>query len=282
MGIHDLHMHSSASCDSHASIWDMCESAIGLGLEAVAFTEHVEFGPGDYCYGAFDYHRARRTWEKARDKYRGKLEVLFGAEVTYWSHLEDEICRYLEKHPFDVVIGSVHDAPPINFWNPRNAEAIRANPGQARTALKTYFAEAEKLALSGLFSTVGHFGVYERYIPDAWPEVPGDAELEGRLVSALEAIAQNSRFEVNAAVLHKPGHWPAPRVEVLKLYREMGGLPPTFGSDAHYPSRVAGNWRLAQEVIRQAGFSEFAHWTEVLSEKGPSYGPARESAFGLP
>lgn len=270
MGVSDLHVHSSASCDCNASIWDMCERAVELGLEAVAFTEHVEFGPNDYCYRKFDYRRARSIWQKAREKYEGKLEVLFGAEVTYWSHLEGEIARYLDRYSFDIVMGSVHDAPPIDFWNPRNAEMIRNNPEQAKAALKGYFSEVEKLALSGLFDIVGHFGVYERHIPDAWPKVFGDPEIEDMLASSLEAIVRNSRLELNAAVLHKPGHWPSPRVEVLKLYKEMGGRAPTFGSDSHFPPAVANNLGLAETVLQEAGFEAFATWDDVVRKNGPS------------
>ncbi len=269
MEIHDLHLHSSASCDSSASMRDMCEAALGLGVKAIAFTEHVELAPQDLCYGAFNYHKARAIWERLRDEYRGRLKVLFGAEVTYWSHLEDEIGLYLERHPFDLVIGSIHDAPPIDFWDAQNAQVIQANPGLAQVALKRYFAESEKLALSGLFDIVGHFGVYERHIFKGWPNPFEDPGLEKPLFSAVEAIAKKTRFEVNAAVLHKPEHWPAPRIEVLKLYKEMGGLPPTFGSDAHNPRQVARNWGLAQEVIKEAGFSKFAGWKEILHKKAP-------------
>lgn len=276
MGISDLHMHSSASYDCHTSIWDMCERAVSLGLEAVAFTEHVELNPDGYPYGVFDYHKARETWEKVRHKYRGKLVVLFGAEVTYWPHLEDEILRYLEVHPFDIVTGSIHQAPIVDFWDTRNAEAIRANPDTAREALKAYFADTEKLALSGLFDIVGHLGVYERRMPGVWPDIWGDEELESLLVSATRAIAQNSRLELNSNMLHKPGHLPVPRVEVLKLYREMGGPRPVFGSDAHGVSKVGANWHLALEAIREAGFDDFAHWTEVIRKNGPSYEAAQQ------
>lgn len=280
MGISDLHMHSSASYDCFTSIWDMCERAAALGLEAVAFTEHVELNPEEFPRNPFDYHKARETWEKVQEAYLGTLVVLFGAEVTYWPHLEDEIGRYLEDHPFDIVMGSVHQAPVIDFWHERNARIVKANPGMAREALKVYLSHTEKLASSGLFDVVGHFGVYERRMPGIWPEIFGDEELEPLLISALEAIVQNSRLEVNAAVLHKPGHFPAPRVEVLKLYREMGGLPPVFGSDAHHAPAVGANWHMAREVVRQAGFSDFAHWSEVFNPNGPSYRAVQQGTLG--
>ena len=47
MGISDLHMHTCASWDCSAEMRDMCEQAVRLGLEAVAFTEHVELNPDD-------------------------------------------------------------------------------------------------------------------------------------------------------------------------------------------------------------------------------------------
>lgn len=280
MVISDLHMHSSASYDCFTSMWDMCERAVALGLEAVAFTEHVELNSEEFPSNPFDYHKARETWEKVREAYRGRLVVLFGAEVTYLPHLEDEIRRYLEVHPFDIVMGSIHDAPVIDFWHTRNAGIVRDNPEKAREALKVYLAGTEKLALSGLFDVVGHLGVYERRMPGIWPGISGDDELEPLLISALEAIVRNSRLELNAAVLDKPGHLPAPRVEVLTLYREMGGLPPVFGSDAHHVGVIGGNWHLAREVIRQAGFDDFAHWTEVIRPSGPSYEAVRQGALG--
>ncbi len=269
MNIYDLHIHSLASCDSRASIFDMCKSAIQFGVKAVAFTEHVELNPSDACYGKFDYSKTKKLWKQAQSKYKDKLTILFGAEVTYWSHLEEQIRKYLKTYPFDVIIGSIHDAPPINFWDPLNADFVRNNPDQAYIALKNYFTETKKLAASGLFDIVGHLGVYERRIPDAWPDIFTYGDLEHYLTEALEAIAKNSRLEINASVIHKPGHWAAPRAEVLNIYRQMGGLPPTFGSDAHRPSQVGANWDLAREVLHQAGYSEFAHWKHVVNQQGP-------------
>jgi histidinol-phosphatase (PHP family) len=281
MGISDLHMHTCASWDCSAEMRDMCEQAVRLGLEAVAFTEHVELNPDDdHTYSTFDYHKAREIWEKVRDEFRGRLVVLFGAEVSYWPHLEAEIRRYVEERPFDLVIGSIHHAPVIDFWKPRNAETVRSDPDRAREALKSYFADTEKLASSGLFDVVGHFGVYERYMPGAWPEIWGDEELETLLTSAVQAIAQNSRLELNAQMLHKPGHLPAPRVEVLKLYREMGGARPVFGSDAHMVAKVGANLHLALEAIREAGFDRFAPWTGVIRKNGPSYKAAQRIDMG--
>ncbi|MEW6228592.1 MAG: PHP domain-containing protein [Bacillota bacterium] len=57
----DLHVHLSASCDSDAEIWDVCERAIEVGLEAVAFSEHVELAPGDYCHNRYDYGWSKRA-----------------------------------------------------------------------------------------------------------------------------------------------------------------------------------------------------------------------------
>ena len=82
MVISDLHMHSSASYDCFTSMWDMCERAVALGLEAVAFTEHVELNSEEFPSNPFDYQKARETWEKVREAYR-PLVVCLG-QVTYF------------------------------------------------------------------------------------------------------------------------------------------------------------------------------------------------------
>lgn len=259
----DMHVHSSASCDSNASIWDICETAIERGIEAVALTEHVELHPNDLCYGKFNYDAARRTFDRAKEKYEGRLTLLFGAEVTYRSEIEGLIGRFLESHRFDVVIGSLHDAPPINFWDPANSALVRSNPALAKGALKVYYREVKSMAATGLFDIVGHLGVYQRYMPNVWPDVVADNELSDILHEALEEVCANSRLELNSNVMDRPGHLPSPPVEVLKIYREMGGKPPTFGSDAHSAEAVGKNYSSAEKVLRAAGFSRFASWKDV-------------------
>ena len=79
MGISDLHMHTCASWDCSAEMRDMCEQAVRLGLEAVAFTEHVELNPDDdHTYSTFDYHKAREIWEKVRDEFRPACGAVWG------------------------------------------------------------------------------------------------------------------------------------------------------------------------------------------------------------
>ncbi|MEW6107230.1 MAG: PHP domain-containing protein, partial [Bacillota bacterium] len=153
----DLHVHSSASCDSDTEIWDVCERAIGVGLEAVAFTEHVELAPGDYCYKRYDYERSKSACDKAKERYRGRIEVLFGAEVTYHSWIEGEIRCFLAEHGFDLIIGSVHDTPPISLWDPVSAELVKSSPDTARLALRNYLDEVRRLALDRAVRHSGPF-----------------------------------------------------------------------------------------------------------------------------
>jgi len=267
MAVSDLHVHSLASCDSDASIWEMCDRACELGIEAIAFTEHLEFRPQDTCYGKYDYDKAMSLCESARDYYDGTLRILFGVEVTYWSDIEDEIRAYLSRYPFDVVIGSVHDAPPIDFWNPANASYVGSNPDAAKKAMRLYFEQIRRLALSGLFDIVGHLGIYKRYI-QTWPDPLRDKELEQALIAALDAIVKNCRLELNAATLHRAVPLPLPSVEVLRIYKEMGGRVPTYGSDAHSPSRLGANYDIANKLVKEAGYDEFASWRDVIRPTG--------------
>ena len=78
MGISDLHMHSSASYDCFTSIWDMCERAAALGLEAVAFTEHVELNPEEFPETHLIITRPGKPGRRCRRRTAARLWCCLG------------------------------------------------------------------------------------------------------------------------------------------------------------------------------------------------------------
>ncbi|HMK60448.1 MAG TPA: PHP domain-containing protein [Dissulfurispiraceae bacterium] len=65
----DLHIHSLASGDSDANPEELVLQAIEIGLDGIAFTEH-------YSY------EASEAADTLAEKYKGKIVVLRGAEVS--------------------------------------------------------------------------------------------------------------------------------------------------------------------------------------------------------
>ena len=50
----DYQTHTRFSCDSDASMAEMCQAALKLGMDEIAITDHADFEPLDVCCGYFD------------------------------------------------------------------------------------------------------------------------------------------------------------------------------------------------------------------------------------
>lgn len=270
----DFHTHTCLSPDTGMPVETVLEMAWKRGLSAVAITDHVEtyetrFGFHSPCC------RSYRTYKKAVQEasasceavLRGKLKVLLGVEIGYKIEDDGVIRRFLAAHEFDVVLGSVHESPPVDWWKPEAAELLTQHPEMGVQALEWYFANLESAASTGLFDIIAHVDVYERYFPGMWPDPFTHPTIAPLAAKAVQAIAKHSRMEINLDMLNKRGDFAWSTLRFLEMYREMGGKPPVVGSDAHRPSSVGLNIEEGEKLARKAGFPGVAPWEEVVSVK---------------
>ncbi|MGE5579330.1 MAG: histidinol-phosphatase HisJ family protein [Bacillota bacterium] len=268
----DLHVHTYCSPDSSSSPDDVCRAALRRGLHAVGISDHAEFWkPGDkdspMCFQGRAYSRADeyfRLITEAKAKYRGKLTLLAGVETGYLSTRENDIRAFLEENPFEYVIGSVHDSPPIHWRDPGSAALLKSRPDLGRQALIFYYTEVRQAAESGLFDIIAHIDIYERYFSGQWPNVFTDEEVAPVARAAVEAVARNARMELNLSTLHTHKAFPWSALQLLRMYREAGGKPPTVGSDSHDPRYIGKGLEKAEWLAKEAGFETTADWREVV------------------
>lgn len=216
---------------------------------------------GRACSGNEEYFRLVGA---AKERYKGRLAVLAGVEISYVSSHEEEIRQFLEESRFEYVIGSVHDSPPVDWWDPGSERLLRERPDLAREALKFYYSEIEKAAISRLFDIIAHIDIYERYLPRLWPDILKEEELAPAVRSAVEAVAANARMEVNLSTLRSLRCFPWSAQPLLSMYHELGGRPPTVGSDAHVAADVGKALDKAERLAREAGFGGAADWRDIV------------------
>ncbi len=268
----DLHVHTHCSPDSSTSLDEACRAAKRNGLDAVAITDHVEAWEPMNPASPIRFHRtAVRTpdayfaeIDEVRSRYKGHLRVIAGVEIGYQSSREDDIRAFLADHPFEFVLGSIHDTPPVSMWNPDSRRILEKQPGVARKALIHYFTELHRAAESSLFSSIAHIDIYERYFPRLWPDVFADEEVAPVVRSAVEAVAQHARMEINLCTLHTLKTFPWSALELLKMYRQAGGKPPTIGSDSHIPRWIGRDLDKGESLAKEAGFDRTADWRDVV------------------
>lgn len=105
----DCHLHSSFSADSEAPMESMIEKGLQLGLTAMCFTEHMDHGMLENGV-SFEVDTAayREGFLKLKEKYRGKIELLFGIELGLEAQYADFLNEYSRAWDFDFIIGSSH------------------------------------------------------------------------------------------------------------------------------------------------------------------------------
>jgi histidinol-phosphatase (PHP family) len=236
LGSIDTHVHSRHSCDSRMDPSDAVKAARAASLQALVFTEHVDFDPADEGYGYYD----SRAISSALDELRmtnSELRIYRGVEITYQQQHEHEIKEFIAEGLFDFVIGSVHMVGPDDLSRPEKQAAYYSSRTQ-REAYGAYFAEVEKLAASGLFDCLGHMDLCKRfghqyYGPMAWQD------FEPQITRILRSVINNNMYiELNTSGLRQDPKEPYPSLDVIREYVRLGGNKLTLGSDAHFPEHV--------------------------------------------
>ena len=80
----DLHIHSDNSFDAESTVEQICDSALNMGLDIIAITDHCEaefINMGENCeFGSFDRQIPKSISDtaKAIEKYSGRLKILRG------------------------------------------------------------------------------------------------------------------------------------------------------------------------------------------------------------
>lgn len=264
----DSHVHSEWSWDALAgSMEDSCARAIGLGLPAIAFTEHLDHTAwtvephddfpasivspdGVLTPPRFDAVGYLSAVDRCRQRFPG-LRILSGVEVGEPHRHADAVSAVLAVGTFDRVLGSLHCLPiDGGFTEPPGLYRRHS----AAEVVRRYLAEvARMVGDSDLFSVLAHVDYPLRYWP-AGTAGPVDVSMfEAEFRHALRATARSGRvLELNTRI-------PSIQTTLLRWWRDEGGAAVTFGSDAHRAAEVAENFREAADLASANGFRPTAN-----------------------
>jgi histidinol-phosphatase (PHP family) len=248
----DYHIHTSFSCDSRLDPHEVCTRAIALGIEEIAFTEHLDFDPLDEGYGHYDYAAISESILSLRDSFRDRLTIRKGIEITYQKKREDEIARFVEGKDFDFVMGSIHLVGSFDISQDMGTEQFFLRQ-KREEALFSYFKTTLDLACCGIFDILGHFEMIRRYaLSYATDYSYGEySDIIDEILSKL--IAGDTALEVNTSGLRHLPKQPYPRPEILKRYLALGGRHVTIGSDSHLPEHIGYRILEMMRELREMG-----------------------------
>jgi len=261
-GLMDYHVHTSVTIDGRMTEAQACERAILMGMEEIAFTNHVMLTEPEYTISS---EALLKHWERIQACQRRypQLTIRLGLEVDYYQGREEEIAGVIERYqqqvgrPFDLVLGAVHHLKGVFFSSEDHAPEL-FNHHDIVALYHEYFSLATMAARSRLFDVMAHPDLIKKSVGVLSPLVPF-GQYRGAAESFVDALlASNTGLEMNTkGYKHKVGE-AYPSDELLALYLSKArarGIEPiiTLGSDAHKVEDVGARISRGAAALQKLG-----------------------------
>lgn len=251
----DYHVHTNYSDDSQCPMEDMVKKALAMGLEEIAFTEHVDYGVKTELN--CDYNRYFQEIEALRKKYKGRLNIKAGIEFGVQVHTIPQFQRDFSHLPFDFVIMSNHQIDNREFWN------YDFQQGKTQEEFHQAYYEAILQATGSYknYSVLGHLDMIKRY--DLYGSYPDENIMD--LVDKIlrQVIADGKGIEVNTSCFRYGLKDLTPSRAILRKFLQLGGKILTIGSDSHETGHLAEHFTETKEALRELGFKQFCTFEKM-------------------
>ncbi|MFB3163830.1 histidinol-phosphatase HisJ family protein [Neobacillus sp. 179-J 1A1 HS] len=247
MYLMDYHHHTNHSFDSTASMVEVCKNAIENEIQEICFTEHFSVNPLAPTYGHMVFEKYLDEIRDCQEKFHSQLIVKAGIELCEPHLLKDQYDEILQPLNLDFILGSVH-----NLNNQKLRLALKdGHP----TAYERYFIELLSMVSTADIDIIAHFDLMKRY---AYKEhgLYDFHEYQEIIQQILKkAIDRNIGIEINTSGLRTGLQQTLPSIEIIQIYKELGGEILTIGSDSHIVEDVGANIADAYALAKQCGFN---------------------------
>ncbi|MCQ2448641.1 MAG: histidinol-phosphatase [Clostridia bacterium] len=240
----DCHLHTTFS-DGLSTPEEMVLSAIRLGLETIAFTDHSHT-PFDesYCMLKENVAPYRTEILRLQEKYKGKIEILLGIEQDYFGDPMD--------WPYDFVVGSVHYIKAGDEYIPvdEDAETLasaadRHFGGDIYALVEAYYDLVGDVVEKTGADLIGHFDLITKF----QEKTPLFDEAHPRYIKAFQHAADRLLvtgvpFEINFGAIprgYRTTPYPSPEI---RRYLTEHGATLVLSSDSHSADTICYQFEL--------------------------------------
>lgn len=251
----DYHMHSTCSIDGHDTMADMARAAADFGLSEICFTDHCDIMNEDLTLLCdFSWDGIYKQYYAALMESGTRVKIKFGIELGEPLQNLPLTGRILSCEDLDFVIGSVHVLPEIgDFYS-----LEFTGRDQCLELIGRYFDELEQLARWNDFDVLGHITYPLRYMNGRGGMNMDFSAFYDRLEALFRTLIEKGRgIELNTSNLKHAGGETMPPMDMLELYRRLGGEIITLGSDAHRTAHVGSGIAHGYDLLGYAGFKYF-------------------------
>lgn len=266
----DYHVHTEFSDDSVYPMEQVIKDAIAMKMDEICFTDHVDYGiKEDWDCGHPIQYRGKNPFanvnyplyaaeiRKLQSAYGDQIKIKMGLEFGIQMHTISKYETLFHQYPFDFIILSIHQVEDKEFWT----QDFQKGRSQ-KEYNECYYEEMLNIVKSYQnYSVLGHMDLITRYDQKG---VYPFCKIEPVVSEILKTVIENGKgIEFNTSY-HRYGlEDTTPSMEILKLYRKLGGEMITIGSDSHEPEHLGAYIADAACLLKQAGFRFFCTYDKM-------------------
>ena len=263
-----MHTHT-IFCDGQDDVETMCRAAYEKDLCAVGFSAHAPIFKQTGIDS--DWHLKEEKVDEyvsevlaAKKRWLGKLEVFLGYEVDYIKGMRSPLDSDIRAINPDFLIGSVHyilpanGAPPFTVDGPLEEfeKGLKEGfDGDAGALMQCYYDNVLQMTEEGGFDILAHADLIKKNCQDKnlWDE--NDEFIRQKEIAAALShaglVAEVNTGGVNRGKIRDV----YPSLPFLRLFHE-DNVPVIITADAHCARDISGNYDIALQTLKYAGFSE--------------------------
>ena len=257
----DYHVHTAFSTDAEGTMQEYITVAKEKTISEIGFSDHLLL---KHLYDRSDFLVcAMPTYvdEFLGLKEKSEIPIKLGIEIDFFRDKVGEIRNFIQKYPFDYVIGSVHVIDDWIIDEPSTSqEYSKRNLAQV---YDDYFRIVRDLCDQRLFDILGHPDLIKIF------GFRPDKDLTEVYEETAEALARAEICaEINPKGLIRPCREIYPNLQFLEALHAHN-VPVTLGSDAHAPKDLGLNLDEAVGFARRAGYTRictFSHRHKAFVE----------------
>lgn len=266
----DYHVHTEFSDDSIYPLEEVVKDAIRMNMDEICITDHVDYGiKQDWDCGQeiryrdgeplanVDYPKYMEEIRKMQDLYGDKIAIKTGLEFGIQMHTIPKYKTLFHKYPFDFILLSIHQVENKEFWT----QEFQKGRTQREYHERYYREMLEVVKNYKDYSVLGHMDLITRYDEEGGYPFEKVKPLVEEILKIV--IADGKGIELNTSY-HRYGlQDTTPSVEILKLYRDLGGSILTIGSDSHKPEHLGMYVYEGKILLKNLGFHSFCTYENM-------------------
>lgn len=267
----DYHVHTEFSDDSVYPMEKVTVDAIALNLDELCFTDHVDYGiKQDWDSGAeiefrngqplanVDYPRYMEEISRVTEIYGNEIVLRTGMEFGVQVHTIDQFQGLFSRYQFDFILLSIHQVEDNEFWT----QDFQHGRTQKEYNERYYKELYDVVKRYKDYSVIAHLDLIKRY--DKAGIYP--FELVRPIVEETlkTAIADGKGIELNTSAVRYGLSDTMPGIDILRLFRELGGEIITIGSDSHAPDHLGRYLLQGQKLLASVGYRYFCTFDSMI------------------